>query len=512
LKTIEFMTFPKGTFRKGLVKFLPSAQGSQITSKAQDKPILLVMLTMILLSGTAQGEEISLDNYLAEVRNSHSGLAASQATAEAAAGKEADADLVLTPSLYSTIQTAADAKPNGNPKMQGDKSTMRGLTVGVAKMTDFGLQGKFQWSINRYEIFGTQPQFVPEPEYIEARPQIELSQSLWKNRFGRETTAMQTALRSAAEATRLGEAYKRKMLMLQAEMAYWRLALAREAVLVQRDNVARAERMRQWSASRVGNELADKTDLLQAEAAVAGRKLELQMALDEEQTAIREFNTLRNRSADTVPGHTARISPAAIGNIKTATRTGKRLDVQAAEAASKATAANAVLTADKTAPAVDVFALLALNGRDLKANESASESFQSKHPTTAVGIKLNMPLGGSAAERQRAAANAEQRAAELNAKHATWTDEQEWNNLTKSLDEARKRLDLAVQMEKIQKDKLEHERTRLRNGRTVTFQVLSFEQDYATAQMTKIRATADVLRIAAQLKTFSPDTAEGAGK
>jgi hypothetical protein len=49
----------------------------------------------------------------------------------------------------------------------------------------------------------------------------------------------------------------------------------------------------------------------------------------------------------------------------------------------------------------------------------------------------------------------------------------------------------------------------------VTFQVLSFEQDYATAQMTKIRATADVLRIAAQLKTFdsnAADTNQGAGQ
>mgnify|MGYP001046760359 CR=1 FL=1 len=43
---------------------------------------------------------------------------------------------------------------------------------------------------------------------------------------------------------------------------------------------------------------------------------------------------------------------------------------------------------------------------------------------------------------------------------------------------------------------------RLLRGRTTTFQALNFEQDYASAQLLRLRTQAEVLQLTAQLNAF----------
>jgi len=55
--------------------------------------------------------------------------------------------------------------------------------------------------------------------------------------------------------------------------------------------------------------------------------------------------------------------------------------------------------------------------------------------------------------------------------------------LNESFSEAKVQLDLAQKLENIQRMKLDAERNRLHQGRTVTYQVLLFEQDYLVAEL-----------------------------
>ena len=56
-----------------------------------------------------------------------------------------------------------------------------------------------------------------------------------------------------------------------------------------------------------------------------------------------------------------------------------------------------------------------------------------------------------------------------------------------------------------QKEKLEYERERLKKGRTTTYAILVFEQDYSMAQLNSIRIQAEIVSIVAQMKTFAKD-------
>ena len=69
-------------------------------------------------------------------------------------------------------------------------------------------------------------------------------------------------------------------------------------------------------------------------------------------------------------------------------------------------------------------------------------------------------------------------------------NEKELQDLLKSLEDAKARLALTQKMEKLQQEKLAYEKERLFKGKTVTYQVLQFEIDYANAQLMRLREEA----------------------
>jgi outer membrane protein TolC len=54
----------------------------------------------------------------------------------------------------------------------------------------------------------------------------------------------------------------------------------------------------------------------------------------------------------------------------------------------------------------------------------------------------------------------------------------------------------------IQKKKVENERSRLKRGRSTTYQTLTFSQDYNSSEASRIQAQTQVLSILARMKTF----------
>ncbi|MEY4630812.1 MAG: hypothetical protein RIQ81_932 [Pseudomonadota bacterium] len=467
------------------------------------------LVTTLLFTGsltTAQvfaAGPLSLDAYLEQVRTGNKAAQAADDLSQAGALKASERSVILSPTLYATWMQSRDQKPTSNPAFMGTETNVDSLSWGIQQVTPFGLAGKAGISTNHIMIEGASPQFVPLADYYETRPQIELSQSLWKNGFGRETRAQLDLVEGQALLTKHTEKLKGKLLMAEAEGTYWRLSLAREALAAQKESYSRAIKMRDWSAGRVKLSLADRADLLQSEAAVKGRELEMQAAIDEEQSAARQFNSLRGIASDKVDDSLTRLTAEAIDKMPDPVRSGPREDVLAARQAEKLARSAADLARDKYAPQVDLFALIAGNGRDADDGKSSKDGLAIKHPTRQYGVKINVPLGVPAVMDQRRGAEMEARASQLTRERKEFDEEREWASLKDALDDSRKRLDLATKMEAVQKEKYEHEKGRQSKGRSTLFQVLMFEQDYAASQLNRIRMKADYMRIVAQMKTFS---------
>jgi outer membrane protein TolC len=248
--------------------------------------------------------------------------------------------------------------------------------------------------------------------------------------------------------------------------------------------------------------LTDRADLLQAKASLESKKLDLKTAEDEETAATLAFNSYRNAPDEANPGKLAEISWDQLQNIAIPSQFQSRADTLAADAQNRAAIANAKIQAEKDKPNFNVFANYALNGRDNGVDAALANSWDSGRPTVAVGIKFSAPLNFGAVSDARKGAELNAIGSESVYQQKVQDQSNQWNTLVIDLKNAQKRLELAIVIAKAQKEKLDYERVRLRQGRTTTYQVLLFEQDFTAAEYARTNAAYQVLTLTSQIKLY----------
>ncbi|MBL7543355.1 MAG: TolC family protein [Bdellovibrionaceae bacterium] len=465
------------------------------------KTVAAILFLSPIVSVHAQSVRISLQDFLNQVRQGHEGYQASQKTVEGSEQRAEESKLSTRPSLLGTAQYLNDQRETGSP-LQGDQMTSTNYMLGIRQQTDFGLEAKLLYNHVNMSLPGANQMFVPLTSYYTSGPVLELTQSLSRNWLGAETKATQELVHAQNQATRFGESFKQKQMLAQAESAYWRLAVAREAVVATQETVGRAEKLKQWSGQRAKLNLGNQSDFLQTEANYLARSLELQNAMDEERAASRAFNTIRGLSSDQVPELVIYLDEKAIQALEIPKRDEFRDDVKAAAFQKELAAANSKLGEEKNKPTVSVYGTYGMNGRDADSNEAIKEGMKADHPNYIVGLRVDIPLSMETQDQVRQGYRKESMAADLNYKRKVFEQERLWNDLSNQFKDSLARYRLAQKMEKAQKEKMDYERTRQNRGLTTTFQVLQFEQDYANSQLARLRAQADVVNVYSQLKTF----------
>ena len=184
-------------------------------------------------------------------------------------------------------------------------------------------------------------------------------------------------------------------------------------------------------------------------------------------------------------------------------RNGIREDVRAAEARAKAASAASVIAREESQPQLNATGFYALYKRDADRGTAMSAPLSFSHPYWGAAVNLTMPLDLAAQNRLRRARNLERDAADLEFQSTNFHSEREWLELLRKHGEYKTQLELAAGLETVQKEKLTHEKTRLERGRTTTYQVLLFEQDYSNAQLTRLQAQARYLKNYVSMKLWS---------
>lgn len=469
--------------------------------KALSIGILSCSLGLVAGSVTA-APVLRLEEYLGQVRSGHQGLQASEELRDSSQQTAREAELLTRPQLFGQWVHKRDEKLTPNPNAQGNRTDGTNFTLGVAQRFAIGLDAKISYVVNHVDIRGAALAFLPNPNYWEVAPVFELSQSLLKNGFGSEIRAQQEATEAKALATSFAESYKAKANLAEAELAYWKLSLARETVRAQKEIFDRAGKLRSWNARRTQLELADKADLLQADANLSLREMEYETALNDEKAAAEAFNLARGQKNDVVEENLEAIRPEIVAALRAPARQALRDDVKAALEGSRAARAASQLGLERNRPSLELFGSLALNHKGDSFAEARKDPLDNDTPTTVVGVKFSTPLDFGLVAKNRAAFRNEQRAAEKSYQRKVQEQEVEWQQLTRKLEETKKRFLQLSKIEDIQDRKLTNERERLARGRSSTFQVLQFEQDYINAQLNRIRLSAELLGLNAKLKTF----------
>jgi outer membrane protein TolC len=265
-------------------------------------------------------------------------------------------------------------------------------------------------------------------------------------------------------------------------------------------------------------QLADQTDLLQSESALAAKSIEIRQAEDDLKTVSRAFNSLRGVVSDRVDENLLSSNQDDSAALNPPATAPGRLDVQVAKEMIRVTAAKSQIESDKYKPNLEVFGSYALNGRtdvgphlspdptnksrDEARLDSVGDTFGNDYPTSVIGVRISAPLGGDTKSRKEQALSLEREAARLAAEQKVYEAQRDWSDLTKRLADAKERLVLAKNLETIQRKKLEHEQTKQKSGRSTTYQVVNFEQDYVSSQLNSIRIKAESFELISRMKTF----------
>jgi outer membrane protein TolC len=485
---------------------------------------LLFHSTLTSLPAKAAQAPLTISSYVEQVKTGNQGIQGLRESVEAAEGRAMESSLLTQPHLISQVTQSWDGR-----LVQGlltyDRLDTTNLLLGVQQNFKFGLTAKATYSFTRINYINmSAPLFsalgailsanpataamgaslsgtLPVFNFI-ASPSIELSQALWGGGFGRATRAQQELAEASARSQMLGNRYNLKASLAQAETAYWRLLISRQAIGISEKAVDRTRRILDWATRRAQLNLADRADALQAEAALSLRKLELQSSRDEERAASRAFNALRSIDSDVVKETLDEALLNKIDHAVAPKRVEMRDDVLAAREGLRATTANATLSQEKLLPTLDVFGSLGSTGYKNDALEVMGDSFSSGRVNAALGLRFSTPLAFGLTSDLRSAWTKERLAAEHQLERKIFEQENAWKDLEVRLQETKRRLKIMREVEAIQSEKLENERIRLGKARTVAYQVLLFETDYLVSQLSRIRIQAELLTLISQMKLF----------
>lgn len=463
---------------------------------------LTTVASAVSMASAFAAAPITLEAFLREVQEQNPGVRGAEASARGYELLEGGSEILTTPFLFGNYTNLNDKQEQVNPTFSGSSTENNQYTVGVGMNTPVGLGAKISHNISHTKIAGASPAFLPTPDFYTAYNKLELNQSLIKNGFGSEIRARRDAMESERAAQMYGARFSSVSQLVQAENAYWRLAFARKAVVIQKDALARAERALEWAKKRVNLQLGDKSDLLQAQAAYDLRRMDLLTGEEEVRNAGRAFNTLRNIEGVEVASELALPSIDETLRLAPLAKEGVRLDIKAAEAQANAAVAKAQIDKESVKPTLDLFGNFAWSGRDGKKPDARSEAFGNNRPITSYGINFNVPLALGAVTNSIKGAELIKDNANYVLEQSRLNESYAWNEVSSRFNEARTRLGLIRTIENVQKDKYENERQRLLRGRTTTFQALAFEQDYATTQLNALRVQNEVLQLHAQMKLF----------
>lgn len=465
----------------------------------------LVMLLLFLTLVPTFGEAITLEDYLTQVQIRNGGVRGTKVSADAKALRKDEGTLFFKPSFFLTGEYFDDQRTTTAPAFQGSQTIRHTIRTGLAQNFRTGTKASLSYNQYKTQINGANPALLPTRKFFDVAPTIEVTQSLWRNFLGSEFEATENLHNSQTEALHFAEEFNYKQLIMRAENAYWKLYFAQTSLTVIKDSLERAHRLREWNAGRVRSNLVDETELLQAEANLQNREIEYQDTQADIDTALREFNSFREGEGDINLEGTKDKESGYILNAQLPPKAAMREDVKAALASQRAAEANAALGTQRNRPNLELYGSYSANGRDAQDNDAFNESMSGRRPFTIVGVRFTTPLDIASLSDYKTSYGQEASAAQMNYRRKVYEVEREWEILRARFENFKERLRMTQKLEKVQEKKLLQEKRRYSAGRTTTFQVLQFEQDYANTQLFKLRFERELITVYNQLKLFSGD-------
>lgn len=360
--------------------------------------------------------------------------------------------------------------------------------IGFSQNSEFGLKTDFYYSLNNVKYSSLNTTNLPNSTYArqnsQAIPTIEISMPIWQNRFGSSTRASKEAVFSE----NISQKYAAKALSTQeiidAEKSYWQLVFAKKSFEIQSQALNSAQKILNYVAKKQRMNLGEESDVLQAKAMLESRRLEVWQAQNSLKIAARNFNKKRNLISEEVNENLANFNLEFLEKFKVnEIRKDDRPDIKAQKAQADSATAYAKVEEENNKPSVNIYGAYSVNQVEHNRQDAIGTTFQNNAPAGKIGVELSMPLNFGLTSTIGSGARKKASAEKISYREKLQQQEVDWQNLVQNLRNYQQNLQLANTIENIQKAKLENERVLLHQGRTSTYQILVFEQEFANSKL-----------------------------
>lgn len=348
----------------------------------------------------------------------------------------------------------------------------------------------------------------PREEAASASWEVSLSQDLWRNAFGRSTRLRQEGDAEELKSRRLELLARKQTLLQNIETLYWDVAATQNEIRIANDNLRRSRQMASWVQDRTRRAAAERIDLLQAEALVANRQLQLQNLEDTLATTQLQLRQLLPNTTQWGAWQADQGTFQAHRNLESlllapGTSDPRRLDLLASEANARAQKARAAQAEDLIRPNLDLQLLYGRNGLDREPSVALDELTSKNQDRTRVGLVFSMDLDREGARSQARAANLRAEASERRNLRLREDSRMAWTDLSREITSLKTRLDTAKKLATLQSQKAQAERTRYEQGRSTAFQAITFEVEAAEAQIQVSRLTSNLRKAEGRVRLFT---------
>lgn len=445
---------------------------------------------------------LTLEDFRTLVEGKDPALKGAKLQSDAAPDANLSKDELTDTKVFANFFRSEDLRPTQNPSFMGTKTDMRMMSLGVEKITEWGPAFSVSHNVSHTVIRNASASAVPVPDFYDVFPEFKATVPLWRNFLGSETRGELNRREAEAEMRVLQAEIQYIEQFSQVDMAFYTHFTNVENYKNQLELFERASKIYDWVNRQHARDLMDIADLHQAEAAVTLRKIELENAVTELKISARRLNDLRGRNDDTV-SETLVASELDLSMLNSNyTQNKKRRDLLMQKAQKQMQEMEFILGHEAMKPKLELAVKADWVGRDPEMADAQAE-FQNTHqPYYYVGLQFSMPIDVPKYLQVKQGLSKMKSGQAMIVKTQERDLESAWQNFVDAGQRLASQIKLLRVLENTQKLKSDAERLRLQRGRSTTFQVLSFEQDYISARSRRLAAELEARRYITQISMY----------
>lgn len=456
----------------------------------------ILYLISLCLSLQVISNVLDYSSYQNEVLSKNSSMVGLKASIDSYHQKEKESNLVFSPQVFANFFYSQDERETLNPQFMGVTTTVKNYEVGLKQQTPWGQQLSLSYQSQYIGLNGT---ILTSPLAYEVGPKIELTQSLWKNFFGQESRAQRSFIKSQNAALYYQDLHNYKLLLMQTKMLYFNTYIAKESLRLQLESLKRAQEILTWAQKRSQRQLADESDYLQAQAQVLSKEFEVRVARENLSSVEKKFQSMRGNDHSTLSETLVPLNAEELLSYMAPSEYIPRAEFQAFEEQLNLHISQSVISAHRYKPTFEIFGQMHYQGRDPEYSIADNEAWDRKNEWWVVGLRFMAPIYFLDSSDTIGAYEIQQQVAAKQLEQKKIDEFSAWNNLIEQLEQKKERYKISKKLQAVQKKKIDVERTRLKQGRTTTYQVLMFEIDYLNAELIHLQSMAELVQVTSEL-------------